>query len=231
GKHRYLVGNREFMKQRGVRVPRHVNGKGLSEVIVTSRGQCLGAIVFTDEPRPEAAGIVDGLRRRGVRRVVLLSGDTPVATERVASSLGIQDWRARTSPKEKADFVRELKKEGHVVAVVGDGVNDCMAFTFADLSIAMSGGADVARAHSDVVLLDDRLELLTTAIDRSRESLNIMNQNLALIAAPNAIGLGGAIASGMNPAVAAFLSNGSAVVAAANGLRPLLRKAKPDQAA
>ena len=221
---RYLVGNREFMKQRGVRVPRRVNGRGLSEVIVADSREVLGAVVFTDEPRPGAAPIVDALRERGVRRVVLLSGDTENATRRVAESLGIEEWGARMSPGQKAGFVRELKEAGHRVAVVGDGVNDSVALALADLSIAMGGGADVARANSDVVLLDDRLELLPRAIDRSRESLGLMNQNIALIAAPNALGLGSAIAGGMNPAVAAFLSNGSTVVAAANGLRPLFRK-------
>ncbi len=220
----YLVGNRDLMKLRGVRVPERVNGEGLSEVIVASKRECLGAVVFTDEPRPEAATIVDELRKRGVSRVVLLSGDTHNATERVASALGIGEWSARMSPGKKADFVRELKKAGHSVAVVGDGVNDSVALALADLSVAMGGGADMARANSDVVLLEDRLELLPQAIDRSRESLGLMNQNIALIAAPNALGLGGAIAGGVNPAVAAFLSNGSTVVAAANGLRPLLKK-------
>jgi Cu2+-exporting ATPase len=159
-----------------------------------------------------------------VRRIALLSGDVENATRDVARSLGIDDWHARMSPDRKADFVRRLKAEGHRVAVLGDGVNDSVAFALADLSIAMGGGADMARANSDVVLLDDRLELLPLAIDRSRESLNLMNQNLALIAAPNAIGLGSAIAGGVNPAVAALLNNGSTVVAAANGLRPLLAK-------
>jgi Cu2+-exporting ATPase len=230
GGRRYFVGNREFMKQRGVRVPRHVNGHGLSEVIVASSREVLGAIVFTDEPRAEAAPIMAELRKRGVRRVVLLSGDTENATRRVAESLGIEEWAARTSPDQKAAFVRELKRSGHKVAVVGDGVNDSVAFALADLSIAMGGGADMARANSEVVLLDDRLELLPRAIDRSRESLGLMNQNIALIAAPNALGLGSAIAGGMNPAVAAFLSNGSTVVAAANGLRPLFEKGEPPPA-
>jgi Cu2+-exporting ATPase len=221
---RFFVGNRAFMKKVGVKVPRHVNGHGLSEVIVASKREVLGAIVFTDEPRAEAAQVMDELRRRGVRRLVLLSGDTEQATRRVARTLGIDEWGARMSPRQKADIVRDMKKEGHRVAVVGDGVNDSVAFALADLSIAMGGGADMARANSDVVLLDDRLELLPRAIDRSRESLGLMNQNIALIAAPNALGLGTAIAGGMNPAVAAFLSNGSTVVAAANGLRPLFEK-------
>ena len=226
GRGRYLVGNREFLKERGVKVPKHVNGNGLSEVIVASRGECLGAIVFTDEPRPDASTVVDDLRARGVKRVVLLSGDTPNSTQKVAEALGIDEWSARMSPHQKADFVRALKKEGHKVAVVGDGVNDSVAFALADISIAMGGGADMARANSDVILLEDRLELLPSAIDRSRESLGLMNQNLALIAAPNALGFGAAVAGRVNPAVAAFLSNGSTVVAAANGLRPLLTRGK-----
>ncbi|HKC19322.1 MAG TPA: HAD-IC family P-type ATPase, partial [Candidatus Dormibacteraeota bacterium] len=224
GGRRYLVGNRDFLRDRGVRIPPHVNGHGLSEVIVASGREVLGAVVFTDEPRPEAAATMRALSDRGVARVALLSGDTENATRRIAESLGIAEWSARVSPDQKADFVRALKKEGHRVAVVGDGVNDSVAFALADLSIAMGGGADMARANSDVILLEDKLSLLPVAIDRSRESLGLMNQNIALIAAPNALGMGAAIAGGINPAVAAFLSNGSAVVAAANGLRPLLRK-------
>ncbi len=224
---RFLVGNRDFMAERSVKIPRNVNGHGLSEVIVAAGGECIGAIVFTDDPRTDAAGIIQALRARGVSRIALLSGDTQNATRRVAEALGVDEWAARTSPDEKAEFVRRLKARGHRVAVVGDGVNDSVAFALADLSVAMGGGADLARANSDVVLLDDRLELLTRAIDRSRESLGLMNQNLALIAAPNAFGIGGAIAGGVNPAVAALLNNGSAVVAAANGMRPLIARRKP----
>jgi Cu2+-exporting ATPase len=218
---RFLVGNSTFLRRHGISVPREMNGNGLSEVFVASRGACLGAILFTDEPRPEAKRIILALRERGVKRIALLSGDTQEATRRVAEAIGIDEWAARTSPHRKADFVRKLKTGGHVVAVVGDGVNDSVALALADLSIGMGNGADLVRANSEVVLLDDKLELLPRAIDIARESLGIMNQNLAIIAAPNALGLGGAIAAGMNPAVAAFLSNGSTVVAAANGLRPL----------
>ena len=222
---RFLVGNSTFLRRQGVPVPPEVNGHGLSEVLIASKGACLGAILFADETRPEASRIILSLRKRGVTRIALLSGDTPEATKRVAEGLGIDEWGARMSPEGKADFVRNLKGGGHRVAVVGDGVNDSVALALANLSIAMGNGADVARANSEVVLLDDKLELLPRAIDIARKGLGIMNQNLAIIAAPNAFGLGGAIAAGMNPAVAAFLSNGSTVVAAANGLRPLARRA------
>jgi len=222
---RFLVGNTTFLRQSGIAVPRKINGHGLSEVLIASRGTCLGAILFTDRPRPEASRILLALRARGVNRIALLSGDTHEATRRVAEGLGIDEWAARVSPHGKADFVRHLKAGGHRVAVVGDGVNDSMALTLAHLSIAMGNGAEAPRANSEVVLLDDRLELLPRAIDIARESLDIMNQNLAIIAAPNALGLGAAVAASMNPAVAAFLSNGSTVVAAANGLRPLAKRA------
>jgi P-type E1-E2 ATPase len=222
---RFLVGNRSFLRGHGVLVPSRMNDRGLSEVMIASKGECLGAITFTDEPRPEALSVIQALRARGIVRIGLLSGDTSEATRLVADRLGIDEWAARLSPDHKAAFVRHLKAEGHRVAVVGDGVNDSVAMALADLSIAMGNGADMARANCDVVLLEDQLELLPRAIDKARGSLGLMNQNLALIAAPNAIGLGGAIAAGMNPAVAALLSNGSTVVAAANGLRPLLKRA------
>ena len=232
GGDRYLVGSRMFLELRGVPIPRAVDGDGLSKVFVATPNEVLGAVGFSDDPRPEAAAIVRALRERGITEVVLLSGDTDDSTRRVADALGVREWRARMSPEQKADYVRALKKRGRRVAVVGDGVNDSVAFALADLSIAMGGGADMARANSDVVLLDDRLELIPRAIDLSRESLALMNQNIAVIAAPNAAGLGAAVTAGINPAVAAFLSNGSTVVAAANGLRPLLRKPqRPSSAA
>ncbi len=225
GGRKYLVGNRRFMAARGLRAPERPHGNGaVSEVFVSSPEECLGAIYLRDQARSEASGVVDQMRQLGVKRVVVLTGDTNSAAEGMAESLGIGEWRARVSPEDKADFVRQLKADGHVVAMVGDGINDSLAFTLADVPVAMGAGADVARDRASVVLLENRLELLPVAIHRAREALGIMNQNFGLIAAPNAMGLGAAVVANMNPAVAALISNGSAVAAAANGLRPLVRE-------
>lgn len=221
-----LVGNSRLLEARSVPLPAAASRfeaiPGVTPVYVAVEGRCLGAILLRDQAREEARAVMRALRERGVRRVVILSGDGESATGRLASELGVDEWRSRTRPEDKAERVRRLRSAGHTVAVIGDGVNDSLAMTEADVPIAMGEGAQVALAAADVVLLEDRLELLPRALDRARDALRLMNQNLALIAAPNAVGLAGAVAAPMNPAIAALLNNGSTVVAAANGLRPLL---------
>ena len=226
GRRKYLVGNQQFMAERRLPVPKNADRQAVSEVFVATPQECLGAVYFRDAPRADAAAVMRDLRSLGIGRMVMLTGDTNASAERMAADLGIGEWRARLSPQDKADFVRQLKAEGRRVAMVGDGVNDSVAFALADVPIAMGEGAAVARATAQVVLLENRLELLPVALRRAREALAVMNQNFAMIAAPNAIGLGGALVSTMNPAIATLLSNGSAVAAAANGLRPMLPSAR-----
>jgi heavy metal translocating P-type ATPase len=225
GGRRFHVGNRAYMEAKRIAIPEPVGSLGgSSEVFVADPSQCLGAIYFVDEPRETARQVVARLGELGVDRLVLLTGDTQATAEDIALRLGIREWRARVAPEEKAEIVRRLKEEGRTVAVVGDGINDSLAFALADVPIAMGEGAEVARATANVVLLEDRLELLPMAIERSKKALKILNQNLAVIGVPNALGLGGALLAPMNPAVAALLSNGSTVAAAGNGLRPLLSR-------
>jgi cation-transporting P-type ATPase C len=228
---RFLVGNKQFMSDMRLSVPENGDRPAVSEVFVATPNECLGAVYFRDAPRADAASVMRDLRGLGIKRVVMLTGDTNASAARMAGDLGIAEWRARFSPRDKADFVKQLQADGHVVAMVGDGVNDSMAFALADVPIAMGEGADVARATAAVVLLENRLELLPLAVRRAREALGIMNQNFALIAAPNAAGLGGALVTSMNPAIAALLSNGSTVAAALNGLRPMRRAARRSPAA
>lgn len=226
-----LVGNRRLLESRAVPLPaaaeRFESIAGVTPVYVAAEGRCLGAILLRDQLRDEAASVMRALHERGVRRVVILSGDGESATGRLARELGVDEWLSRMRPEDKAEEVRRLRSAGHTVAVIGDGVNDSLAMSEADVPIGMGKGAHVAQATADVVLLEDRLELLPRALDRARGALQLMNQNLALIAAPNAVGLAAAVAAPMNPALAALLNNGSTVVAAGNGLRPLLSARMP----
>ena len=98
-----------------------------------------------------------------------------------------------------------------------------MAFTLADVGVAMGNGSDIASSTAEVVLIDDDLPLLPRALDRAREAIRLMRQNLAIIAIPNVVGLLFALLVPMSPAVAGVLSNGSTILAALNGLRPLNR--------
>ena len=176
-----------------------------------------------DVQREEARQVVLDLRMRGVRHLMLLSGDSDGPARQIAESLGLAEWRARVTPEGKADAVRKLKKRGLRVAVVGDGINDSMAFTLADVAVAMGKGSDIASSTAQVVLMEDDLTLLPKAIDRARDAVGLMRQNLAIISLPNLFGMVFALLTPMSPALAGILSNGSTIPAAANGLRPLNR--------
>jgi len=223
----YLVGNRLLMRRHGVRLPSLPCGLDpygdATRVWVARPPRCLGAVLMRDEQRPEARSVVEELRARGIRRLVLLSGDAEGAARRIADGLGLDEWRARATPEGKARVVRELARRGFRVAVIGDGINDSLAFTLAHVAVAMGNGSDLASSTAQVVLVDDDLTLLPRALDRAREAIRLVRQNLALIAVPNLLGLIGALLVPMSPAVAGLLSNGSTILAALNGLRPLHR--------
>jgi Cu2+-exporting ATPase len=126
-------------------------------------------------------------------------------------------------PHEKAEIVRSLRASHGTFAMVGDGVNDSPALAQADVGISLAEGADIARAAADVVLMEEGLHRLLPAIDISRDALALVRQNYTLIAGANTLALALALPSGwMSPVVCTLLSNGSALLATMNAMRPLL---------
>ena len=116
-----------------------------------TKEKLLGFIVLRDKLRKEAKEVVSFLKAKGLR-VILLSGDTKENAERVAKELGIEEVIAQVKPEEKKDFVEKLKREGYEVAMVGDGINDSLALARADVGIAVSSGADLAKIAGDVII-------------------------------------------------------------------------------
>jgi P-type E1-E2 ATPase len=181
-------------------------------------------VPFTDKIRPESGEIIERLHQLGVRNSVMLTGDNAVVARAVGRRLGPTRQFANMLPADKAEVIRQFQRDGNVVAMVGDGINDSPALSFADVGIAMKHGAEVARESADVVLMEDSLWKLVKALEISRGAVRLIRQNYAIVAGLNTLALGLALPGGLIiPEITALISNGSAILASLNGIRPILR--------
>ncbi len=186
-------------------------------------------LAFADEPKPQAAEAIRTLRARGLR-VVMISGDNLRAAQAMAARLGIAagDVRADVLPADKAAQVAALRKNGHVVAMVGDGANDAPALAAADVGIAMApsgGGTDVAMEAAGITLMRGDLALVAQAFELSGRTVSKIRQNLFWAFAYNVAGIPLAAFGLLSPVVAGAAMALSSVSVMANAL--LLRRWKP----
>lgn len=191
---------------------------GETVVVLADSSRCLAMFRIGDELRSESRSLVRELRAAG-RRVVLLTGDAPSVAEHVANELGIDDVRAGVTPQGKYDCVTGLQAGGAVVAMVGDGVNDAPVLAQAQVSIAMGGGAQLARTQSDFVLLSENLDHLRLGLRRARRTLVIIRQNLWWSFAYNFIALPLAMAGLVTPWLAGIGMSASSLLVVLNSLR------------
>ena len=179
---------------------------------------CLALFRIGDELRPESAALISELRAAG-KKVVLLSGDAAAVANRVAATLGIDDVRADITPQGKHDCVKALQAEGALVAMVGDGVNDAPVLAQAQVSVAMGGGAQLARTQSDFVLLSENLDHLRLGLRRARKTLLVIRQNLWWSFAYNFVALPLAIGGYVTPWLAGIGMSASSLLVVLNSLR------------
>ncbi len=191
---------------------------GETIVALADEKRCLALFRIGDEVRPESAALVAELRRAG-KRVLLLSGDAPAVAEKLAEKLGIEDVRAGVTPQGKYDCVKVLQADGAVVAMVGDGVNDAPVLAQAQVSVAMGGGAQLARTQSDFVLLSENLDHLRFGLRRGRFALKVIRQNLWWSFAYNFVALPLAIGGYVTPWLAGIGMSASSLLVVLNSLR------------
>jgi P-type E1-E2 ATPase len=224
------VGNERFMRQSDINIRvaqtdrSALDEQGYSCIYVAVDGALAGLVPFTDRIRPESRDVIRQLHANGIKNTVMLTGDNAVVARSVGRRLGLSRQFADMLPADKADVIKQFQRDGHLVAMVGDGINDSPALSFADVGIAMKHGAEVARESADVVLMEDSLWKLVKAVEISRGAVRLIYQNYAIVAGMNTVALGLALPGGLIiPEITALISNGSAIIAALNGIRPILR--------
>ncbi len=224
------VGNERFMRQSEINVRiaetdrAALDEQGYSCIYVAVDGALAGLVPYTDAIRPESRMVIQRLHELGIKNSVMLTGDNAVVAKAVGARLGLSRQFADMLPADKAEVIQQFQRKGNVVAMVGDGINDSPALSFADVGIAMKHGAEVARESADVVLMEDSLWKLVKTVEISRGAVGLIRQNYAIVAGLNTLALALALPSGLvSPSVTAVISNGSAILASLNGIRPILR--------
>jgi heavy metal translocating P-type ATPase len=226
---RVVVGSRHFVcedervampHERDALVARESGGD--SAVYLAVDGRLAGAVFINDTLRPEAAAAIDALRRAGLRRIVMLTGDGEFAARELSRKLGLDEFRAQMLPEEKARVIRAYKAEGKKLIMVGDGVNDSPALAEADVSVAMKDASDIAREVADITLLRSDLRGLLYLRRLSVGLMRRIRSNYHGIIAFNTglllLGLLGAI----TPGTSALLHNASTILISAASTRPIV---------
>jgi Cu2+-exporting ATPase len=191
----WLVGNRRLLEEHGVAIPGEwrTHEKRWQEaahtVVWLADGvQVRGALAISDRIKPSAAGAIAQLRQAGIQ-VYMQTGDARRTAQVVAHAVGIEEFRSEVLPAEKGAFVEGLRSMGHVVAMVGDGINDSEALAKADVGIAMGRGSDIAMDVARMTLIGGDLRSLPHAIDLSRRTVRTIRQNLFWAFVYNVVGI------------------------------------------
>lgn len=215
-----LIGRETFLQERGVDMSsahahrRPADAEAMSLLYVAQDGRCIGWVGLEDRARPEAKKATEALAALGVKRLSMLTGDRWSVATKMAGELGCTDVQGECLPEQKLHLVEMLRKEGHTVAVVGDGVNDAPALAAGDLGIAMgAAGSDVAIDSASIALMSDDLGRLPFLISLSRRLRSVIVQNLLFGVVFVLGGLTLGILGYLGPITAALLHNiGSFIV-------------------
>lgn len=176
----YFCGNEKLMRREQIAF--ETPSQPGTVVYLAEPGRFLGAVLIADEPKADAAVAIEGLRKAGIRKTVMLTGDAKAVGETVGKTLGLDEVHAELLPGDKVDWVEKLlaqtSEQGKLV-FVGDGINDAPVLSRADIGIAMGGlGSDAAIEAADIVLMDDKPSGIVTAIAIAQKTLKIVKQNI-----------------------------------------------------
>jgi heavy metal translocating P-type ATPase len=213
-----LVGTENFLAERGMQSANGNTNAAGSKILVTRAGRFLGTLVIADRLRPEAKQAIRSLKSMQLR-TVLLTGDSKAVAEVVGTELGVDEIASELLPEQKLEYVVRLTKSSHIVAMVGDGINDAPALAQAHVGVAMGSGTDVAQESANVVLIGSDLSKLVETLQIARRCHRTIMQNFAGTLIVDSIGVGMAAFGFLNPLLAAFIHVSSEMVFILNSAR------------
>jgi Cd2+/Zn2+-exporting ATPase len=223
-----VAGNRALLDERGIDVPEDVaeyvrgrEARGETAIHVVRGGVVIGAIALHDELRETAPGVVRALQEAGIE-TVMLTGDNERTAAAVAEEVGIDDYRAELLPEDKQAAIEAYREAGHVVAMVGDGINDAPSLATADVGIAMgAAGTDTAIETADMALMADDLERIPYAVALSKATRWNVLENVGLALVVVTLLLAGVLTSYVTLALGMLVHEASVLAVILNGMRLL----------
>jgi len=191
-----LVGKNEFLRDKGTHITDSIENaiseqteQGRTTVLVTNDSKPVGLIAIADEIRSETPHAIAALKAMGIKEIIMLTGDNHKVAKAVAEEIGVDGFEAELLPEQKLQFVEKLQKQGKVVGMIGDGINDAPALALADVGIAMgTTGTDVAVETADVTLMNDDLSRVVNFMDMSKKVLRRIKLNIFFSIVYNVVG-------------------------------------------
>lgn len=225
--HYLAIGNRKLMEAEKVNIPDEVlnyavkqEKAGNTVVYVAIDGQAAGIISIADQIREDALPALAALRKHGIKKMIMLTGDNKHTAKLVADKLGLDEFHAELLPENKVEFVKKLKAQGHIVAMAGDGINDAPAIAAADIGLAIGeGGTDVSMETADVVLMADKLMQFAHAYSLAKATMGNMKQNTFFALAVVLVLLAGVINGNVHLASGMFVHEASILIVIFNAMR------------
>jgi Cu+-exporting ATPase len=225
-----VLGSPQFLAEQGLAVDfdrtKELQEQGKTVNIVARGGRAVGIIGIADELRPSSRAAITRLKALGIE-VVMLTGDNRATARAIAAQAGIVRFEAEVLPQHKADSVGQFKRQGRMVGMVGDGINDAPALAAADVSFAIGAGSDIAIHAADVTLMRSDLMSVADAIALSRATLGKVRQNLFFAFFYNVLGIPLAAIGMLNPVIAGAAMALSSVSVVSNSL--LLKRWRPSK--
>ena len=222
-----LVGNKALMKAEHLNIPNNVleyaimqEKKGNTAIYAAIHGEVVAVISIADQIREDAIPALHELRQHGIQKIVMLTGDNRHTAELVATTLGLDEFHAEQLPADKVAFINKLQKDGHIVAMAGDGINDAPAIATADIGVAMGeGGTDVSMETADLVLMADKLMQFSHAYSLSKATMRNMKQNMYFAVGIVFVLLLGVLMGGIHLASGMLIHEASVLLVILNAMR------------